>query len=575
MTRKSRKAVLGAVGALALLLVSVLVWRVVMWRALGVVDADVPDSFVRVSGVAHVHTTHSDGSGQMADVEAAAEAAGLDFVIVTDLNSLAGKSSEGYGRTGVLTVVGTEISNRGGHLLAVGLPPLTYRFSGDARDALLDLAELGSVSFAAHPDSAREDLMWRDWDLPGNWGVEILNGDSQLRAAGWFERFGTFARYPLNTDYALLRLLRRPATLDRWDELLSRRQATGITGADAHGTLRPTSWPELPFPTYESVFRIAQNYVLLERPFSGNATQDTAALVAALARGRLYVGIGALAPADRFFFLAERTGEQWTMGDEVPVAGPIRMRAGGALPATARLTLFHDGVVVTSGEHAIDAQVQEPGVYRVEAHVSGWDMPWIVSNPIYVLTQADRARRRAAAALPGPVVVGATAELERFDSASPFTAVSDPSTTLDPRFIDPGTGPNGSSAARIAFQLGVPTTDHPSPFASLGSYVPRDLSGRNGLVFSVRSDVPYRFWVQVRDLNPTEPEGADTWQASVRSSTELRDVTVPFERLRNVIDDVDGTLDLAETQAIVFLVDTGALRPGTDGTIWIDDLRVY
>ena len=91
----------------------------------------------------------------------------------------------------------------------------------------------------------------------------------------------------------------------------------------------------------------------------------------------------------------------------------------------------------------------------------------------------------------------------------------------------------------------------------------------------MRSDVPYRFWVQVRDLNPTEPEGANTWQASVRSSTEWRDVTVPFERLRNVIDDVDGTLDLAETQAIVFLVDTGALRPGTDGTIWIDDLRVY
>ncbi|HIE92857.1 MAG TPA: hypothetical protein EYQ83_08325 [Acidobacteria bacterium] len=522
-----------------------------------------------------MHTTHSDGSGQVADVEAAAAAVGLDFVIVTDHNSLAAKPSEGYGRTGVLTVVGTEISNRGGHLLAVGLPQLTYRFSGDARDSLRDLAELGSVSFAAHPESGREDLRWQDWDLPGSWGVEILNGDSQRRAAGWAGGLAALARYPLNSDYALLRLLRRPAALDRWDGLLSRRHATGITGADAHGTLRRTVSAALPFPTYEAVFRIAQNYVLLERPFTGNVTQDTAALVAALTRGRLYVGIGALAPADRFFFLAERAGEQWTMGDEVPAAGPLRLRAGGALPATARLTLLRDGVVVTAGERVIDQRVDEPGVYRVEAHLDGWDVPWIVSNPIYVLTQTDRARRRAAAALPGPVVVGATAELERFDTSSRFTAVSDPSTTLDPRFIDPGTGPDGSSAARIAFQLGVPTADHPSPFASLGSYEPRDLSGRNGLVFSVRSDVPYRFWVQVRDLNPTEPEGANTWQASVRSSTEWRNVTVPFERLRNVIDDADGTLDLAETQAILFLVDTGAVPPGTDGTIWIDDLRVY
>jgi hypothetical protein len=94
-------------------------------------------------------------------------------------------------------------------------------------------------------------------------------------------------------------------------------------------------------------------------------------------------------------------------------------------------------------------------------------------------------------------------------------------------------------------------------------------------VFSVRSDVPYRFWVQVRDLNPGEPEGADTWQGSVRSSTMWQDVTVPFARMRNVIDDPRGTLELGDTQAIVFLVDTGAVPPGTGGTIWIDNLRVY
>ncbi len=575
MTRETRRAIRRTVAAVALLVVSVPVWRVAAWRPLRVVPVDLPDSFVRVSGVVHVHTTHSDGSGQLVDVAAAAAAAGLDFVIVTDHNSLAAKPDEGYSQAGVLTVVGTEISNREGHLLAVGLPQLTYRFSGDATDSLRDLAELGSVSFAAHPESAREDLRWDNWDLPGSWGVEILNGDSQWRAAGWTGLLGALARYPLNSDYALLRLLRRPAAIDRWDELLSRRRATGITGADAHGTLRLAASFPLPVPSYDAVFRIAQNYVLLERPLSGNAAEDTAALVAALATGRLYVGLGALAPADRFYFLAERAGARWTMGDDVPAAGPLRVRAGGALPANARLTLYRDATVVASGEGNLDQRVAEPGVYRVEAHLPGWDMPWIVSNPIYVLTEADRARRLRAAALPEPVVVRETTVLAAFETASSFTPVADAATTLDTQFIEPGAGPDGSAAARITFQLGIPTEDHPSPFASLGSYAPRDLSGRDGLMLSVRSDMPYRFWIQVRDFNPAKPEGADTWQASVRSSTEWQEVTVPFEGLRNVIDDADGTLDLGETRAIVFLVDTGALAPGTDGTIWIDDLRVY
>ena len=153
--------------------------------------------------------------------------------------------------------------------------------------------------------------------------------------------------------------------------------------------------------------------------------------------------------------------------------------------------------------------------------------------------------------------------------------MADNTTTLDPQFIAPGAGPDGSNAARITFQLGVPTADAQSPFASLGSYVARDFTGRDGLVFSIRSDVPYRVWVQVRDLEPTDPEGANTWQGSVRSSTTWQDVTVPFAGLRNVIDDPLGTLELGDTQAIVFLVDIGAVPPGTAGTIWIDNLRVY
>jgi len=31
-----------------------------------------------------------------------------------------------------------------------------------------------------------------------------------------------------------------------------------------------------------------------------------------------------------------------------------------------------------------------PGVYRVEAHVPGWDVPWVMTNPIYLFPDAAR-----------------------------------------------------------------------------------------------------------------------------------------------------------------------------------------
>ena len=571
----TRRTTVRWAAAIAVLVVAGLAWPVVAWRPLPVPTTAVADRFVRVAGVVHIHTTLSDGGGPIADVESAAAAAGLDFVIVTDHNNLAGKPLEGYSETGVLTIVGTEISNHEGHLLAVGLPAPTYRFSGDGRDAIRDIDDLGGLAFAAHPESPREDLRWTGWNLPGNWGIEILNGDSQWRSAGWANLVGAALRYPLNSDYSLLRLMRRPAALSRWDGLLARRHATAIAGADAHGVLRPSRSLSLPLPTYEAVFRIAQNYVLLERPLTGNAPADTAAILAALGRGRTYVGVGALAPADRFFFLAERGGEQWTMGDTLEAGRAVRLRAGGALPVGAGTTLYRNGVAVTTADGLLDVRVWDPGVYRVEVQLPGWDVPWIVSNPIYVLTEPQRARRARASALPVAVVAEAAAILDAFDPGSTFAAVADDSTMLDTHYIDPNGGPDGSSAARIAFRLGQPSTEHPSPFASLGSYQPRDLSGRSGLVFSIRSDGTFRFWVQVRDRNPGTAEGTESWFTSVKTSHNWRTVTLPFNRLRSFDPQTDGTLDLADIEAIVFLVDIGAVPPGTEGVIWLDELGVY
>ena len=109
--------------------------RVASWRPLPLVGAPPRTATPRLAGVVHVHTTLSDGGGTPEEVIAAARAAGLEFVAITDHNNLDAKPLEGY-RDGVLVLVGSELSTPAGHVLGLGLdrdPP--FRFNGDARDA--------------------------------------------------------------------------------------------------------------------------------------------------------------------------------------------------------------------------------------------------------------------------------------------------------------------------------------------------------------------------------------------------------------------------------------------------------
>ena len=153
-----------------------------------------------------------------------------------------------------------------------------------------------------------------------------------------------------------------------------------------------------------------------------------------------------------------------------------------------------------------------------------------------------------------------------WDTASSFT---------DPNPVDPAGGPDGSPAGRIRFSLGRPDADHPSPFASLGSYAGRDLSGRAGLVLQVRSDDTSRLWLQVRDRNPDGYDGVEIWAASIKTTPVWRSVTVPFDTLVSTDPGTDGTLDLDRIEAIVFLADLGSHPPGATREFWIDNLGVY
>ncbi len=80
-----------------------------------------PPEPVELRGAYHLHTRHSDGAKTVAEVAAAAERAGLDFVILTDHGAPNLPSLESQGKIGrVLVIAGTEISSSRGHLVALG-----------------------------------------------------------------------------------------------------------------------------------------------------------------------------------------------------------------------------------------------------------------------------------------------------------------------------------------------------------------------------------------------------------------------------------------------------------------------
>lgn len=562
------------------LLIFLALWgvRLVAWRPYELTGEVPADGYARVEGVVHIHTTLSDGGGTPEEVVGAARDAGLDYIVISDHNHVDALPYEGE-HDSVLVLVGSELSTTSGHILGMGLEEEPqYRFSGDALDGLLDIRDLGGFSFAAHPFSPRHRLRFTGWDLPGPWGIELINGDSEWRRAGPRLLLTTLSYY-LNPRYALLQSLNSPEeALDRWDKMLAERDVVGLYGADAHSRLPFTKSFALRVPSYEALFSLARNHILLRQPLTGQFPRDRISVLRALRQGRFYLGVDGLASARGFGFTVQSpSGQQWTMGESVPLQDGLVARAGGQVPKGSRVRLLRNGRVQVEANQMLEVPLGEAGVYRVEVRLDGWAVPWIISNPIAVFDDVTLARRERLSAWPPSAPPETAVEvIDAFEGRTVFAPGHDPASELDEPLLDATGGVDGSGGGRMAFRLGEPTAERPHVFTAIVSWEHRDLTGRKGLAFQLRADGTYRVWVQVRDENPASVnEGTEWWFASVKTSVEWRQIALPFARLRSIEPRTDGQLDLDKIRAIVFVIDKGSMKPGSRGTIWIDNVGVY
>src|SRR6185503_9029013 len=133
-------------------------------------------------------------------------------------------------------------------------PASPYPLGGEPRDVIEDVHRLGGFGVAAHPDSPKSELRWREWSAPFD-GIELLNPDTSWRvwaeqarsgdpnAAGakWPARrrlFAALAGYPFRSAETIARLARPAGTvMSQWAAIAASRRVVTIAGVDAHARL--------------------------------------------------------------------------------------------------------------------------------------------------------------------------------------------------------------------------------------------------------------------------------------------------------------------------------------------------
>lgn len=337
----------------------------------------------------HVHSTHSDGTGTVAEIARAAAHAGVRVVLLTDHDSMGALHDGEEGWHGdVLVLVGVEVSPPDrNHYLAFGIGERIDHRRLSPAGVVDEVRRRGGFGFAAHPFSEGStrfrrlgnSMLWEDLDAVD--GIEVWSflADNGQRVGSLREALRFVARPESYVTTAPAR------NLAEWDRMGVSRRVVGIGGLDAHQYGRRIAGRAVRLMSYRRSFRQLHTRVLASEPLTGDLEHDREQVYSALRAGRCYIAAPQVAPPTGFAFFAERPGgERLEMGAEAPARG---WTLHALLPRPADVRLLRDGAEVARlRSPALVHAAEGPGVYRVEANLAarGAERTWILSNPIYL-----------------------------------------------------------------------------------------------------------------------------------------------------------------------------------------------
>jgi PHP domain len=340
-------------------------------------------------GAIHMHSKFSDGSGDAKKIAETANEVGLDYIILTDHNTLRALH-EGYEKwyENTLMLVGCELNDKvnKNHYLAMNIND-TYSTRQSAKDYIKKIKDAGGIGFIAHPHEERNSMKehppypWTDWDAGDFTGIEIWNHMSE-----WMEGLTEQNKY--NHFVHPLRSIVAPPekTLKKWDELNKDRKVVGIGGIDAHAhKINVLGFVEVEIFPYKILFKSIRTHVITHKRIRGKKTTVDEAkqlIYESLEHGRCFVANSYHAKAKGFKFYGKVGTKIYQMGDTIKDEGSIKLKV--TLPnKQGEIKLIHNGKIISSIENNEgDFIVSKPGQYRVEVYLN--NMAWIFSNHIRI-----------------------------------------------------------------------------------------------------------------------------------------------------------------------------------------------
>lgn len=342
-------------------------------------------------GAIHMHSVFSDGTGKPEEIAGFADEVGLDFIILTDHNTLRALDEgyeKWYGNT--LLLVGCEINDKHNlnHYIALNLDS-TPSTRIPAKDYVKLVKDSGGIGFLAHPHEKRSSMKehppypWKEWGTDDFTGIEIWNHMSQWMEGLTEQNKYNFFVHPLRSNTA------PPVeSLKLWDELSQKRLTVGIGGIDAHAhKINLLGFFEVEVFPYKVLFKSIRTHILTNGEITNsdkpeNLTDAKEYIYSALKTGRCFVSNYYRGDAKGFRFFGENSGKIYNMGDNMPLSSRSRLRV--LLPnVTSCIRLLCNGKIVEEVEN-LDAEfiIKDPGAYRVEVYQDNF--PWIYSNHIRI-----------------------------------------------------------------------------------------------------------------------------------------------------------------------------------------------
>lgn len=337
------------------------------------------------SGCLHIHTTYSDGSSDIESVIETAKKAGLDYIIITDHDTLKAREDgyEGY-HNGVLVIVGYELSPPDrNHFLVMGTDSVIENknpevFIDKVRDA-------GGVGIIAHPDHIGipkiklSKIIWSRWDLDGYTGVSVwdLMTDIQLKLKS------VPTAIPGIFNPVLYITGPRKKSLTRWDKLNRIRRVVGVCELDNHGVIvgkKPFTYEIFP---NRFAFKTLRNHIHLEKALTGDSSRDIDRVLNAISHGKLHIGFDYFYDTGGFDFYCKSGGKTIKMGSRNSF--DENTTAYVDLPKRGHIKILRDGEeIFRLFSRSFRFTITDSGVYRVEVYKeTPYGLrPWIYSNPI-------------------------------------------------------------------------------------------------------------------------------------------------------------------------------------------------